>query len=93
MSLFAKARGYRVIANDIALRAEIVSRALIENSTVMLSNKDQVRLAMPIDNPGYAETKLAPDVFPLVHARKVRVRVAEARGPVKLRGLEVHGRT
>ena len=31
--------------------------------------------------------------FPLVHARKVRVRVTEATGPVTLRGLEVHGRT
>ncbi len=29
--------------------------------------------------------------FPLIHAHHLRFRVAEAKGPVKLRGLEIHG--
>jgi adenine-specific DNA methylase len=31
VSLFGKARGYRVVANDIAFRSHIVGKALIEN--------------------------------------------------------------
>jgi len=34
VALFGKARGYRVIANDIALRSHIVGKALIENDHV-----------------------------------------------------------
>ncbi len=36
VSLFGKARGYRVIANDIAYRSSIVGKALIENDHVTL---------------------------------------------------------
>ncbi|MCP4573812.1 MAG: DNA adenine methylase, partial [bacterium] len=30
-SLYAKARGYRVLCNDVALRSYVVGKALIEN--------------------------------------------------------------
>ena len=43
ISLFAKARGYKLICNDISLRSHIVGRALIENNRVTLSQQD-VRL-------------------------------------------------
>ena len=36
VSLFAKAKGYRVVCNDTAFRSVIVGRALIENNRVTL---------------------------------------------------------
>ena len=44
VSLLAKAKGFRVIANDIAERSVILGRALIENDNVFIEDADIVRL-------------------------------------------------
>lgn len=79
VSLYAKARGYRILCSDIAERSLITGKSLIENSNVRLDYDDLVRLSMPVDKPGYAETNLAPDVFPLEHARYLDTFLANAR--------------
>src|SRR5881397_3020995 len=43
VSLYAKAQGFRVVATDIAERAMVIGRALIENSRVRLTREDVVR--------------------------------------------------
>ena len=78
VSLYAKARGYKVRCNDFAERSHIVGKALIENSNIRLDYDDLVRLSVPIDKPGYAETHLAPDVFPVDHARYLDTVLANA---------------
>lgn len=78
ISLYAKVRGYRVLCNDIAERSYIVGKALIENSKVHLDYDDLVRLSVPLDKPGYTETHLAPDIFPLEHARYLDRFIANA---------------
>ena len=79
VSLYAKARGYRVMCNDIAERSYIVGKALIENSTVRLDHDDLVRLAVPTEEVGYAESELAPEVFPAAHAHYLDLVLANAR--------------
>lgn len=68
VALTAKARGYRVLANDVAERSVIVGRALLENSAVTLSRDDLTRLFLPQTEREFAQTELAPDVFPHSHA-------------------------
>lgn len=80
VSLYAKARGYRVVCNDVAERSHIVGKALIENDTVTLDPEDLARLSVPIEEDGYAETHLAPDVFPTGHAHYLDLFLANSRG-------------
>jgi hypothetical protein len=79
VSLYAKARGYRVVCNDLAERSAIVGKALIENDRVRLQHDDLVRLCVHVDGPGYAEQHLAPDVWPVEHARFLDTALANAR--------------
>jgi len=80
VSLYAKARGYRVICNDVAERSAIVGRALIENDRTLLGYDDLVRLFTPVDGgPGYGERELSPDVFAPRHARFLDLALANAR--------------
>ncbi len=70
VSLFAKAQGLRVIACDIAMRAAVVGRALVENSRVTLSYEDVLRVAAPTDAPpGRVEREYAPRAFTRAQAR------------------------
>jgi hypothetical protein len=69
VSLYAKARGYQVLCNDLADRSYIIGKALIENGTRRLTSDEIVELSQPIEEVGYAETNLAPEVLPLHHAR------------------------
>jgi adenine-specific DNA methylase len=71
VSLFAKARGYRVISNDVALRSVIVGRALIENDRVTLSKEDVARLFLNENSrgPGFVERVYGGEVLPTRHAR------------------------
>ena len=78
VSLYAKARGYKVLCSDIAERSHTIGKALIENSKVRLDYDDLVRLAVPVDGPGYAETHLTPDIFPTDHAHYLDAVVANA---------------
>jgi len=47
VSLYAKARGYRVLCNDIAQRSFIVGKALIENDHLTLTSDDLLCLFVP----------------------------------------------
>ncbi len=70
VSLYAKARGYRVLSNDIAERSALVGRALIANSHVRIDPEDLVRLQAP--DPAcsrFIEERFVPDYFLPRHAR------------------------
>jgi len=43
VSLYAKAKGYKVIANDIAFRSLIIGKAIISNNSVKLESEDLAR--------------------------------------------------
>jgi hypothetical protein len=79
VSMYAKARGYRTICNDVALRSHIIGQALIVNDHATLSRDDLVRLSVPIKEQGYAETHLAGHTLPRAHAVFVDVLLARAR--------------
>lgn len=79
VSLYAKARGYRVVSNDVALRSHIVGKALVENDRVTLSSADLARLSIPVEEAGYAQSHLVPDVLPAAHGRFLDRCLAHAR--------------
>jgi adenine-specific DNA methylase len=69
VSLFGKARGYRVIANDVAFRSYVVGKALIENDRVTLDAEDVNRLFVEDrDNTGFIEQHFARSVVTTKHA-------------------------
>ena len=47
VSLYAKAQGFQVVANDIAERSFIAGKALIENNQTLLTEDDLYRLSLP----------------------------------------------
>lgn len=71
VSLFAKAQGFRVACNDLALRSAVIGRALIANSVVTLNQLDvALLLGQPAsDYPRVAEERYSPRVFSKDHAR------------------------
>ncbi len=70
VSLFAKARGYRVMCNDNALRSHIVGKALIENDRLTLTSADVTRLFTENGNESrFIEEQFAPDVVTTPHAK------------------------
>ncbi len=77
--LYAKARGYRVICNDVAERSHIIGKALIENDHVRLTHDDLVRVAQPREEIGYAQANLVPDVFPVDHGQHLDAVLGNAR--------------
>jgi hypothetical protein len=80
VSLSAKARGYRVVCNDIALRSQIVGEALIANDRVTLGQEDVTRLFVGNGaGPGFIETHFADKVVTGEHARFLDTAVANAR--------------
>ena len=87
VSLYAKARGYRVLANDIAERSHIVGKALIENDRTKLVKEDLLRLfATNGSEPGFVERRYCPDVFTSKHARfldRALARVPEVEGTTR----------
>lgn len=80
VSLYAKARGFRVVCNDVALRSHVVGKALIENDRVKLSRDDLIRLSSVADEVGYAQTHLAGHTLPDSHCRFLDGALAHARG-------------
>ena len=81
ISLYAKAQGFRVIATDIAERAMVTGRALIENNRVLLRHEDILRMAAPSDAPpGRIEREYTPKVFTQAQGRFIdqALAVAEA---------------
>lgn len=69
VSLYAKAQGFRIIANDIAERSCIAGKALIENNLTYLSDADIYRLFLPsTKNSHLIEREFVPEVFTKRHA-------------------------
>ncbi len=71
VSLFAKAQGFSVVCNDLALRSAAIGRALISNSSVKLIAADVIALLRKLeqDYPHTAEVRYSPSVFPRAHAQ------------------------
>ncbi len=80
VSLFAKARGYRVVCNDSALRSHVVGKALIENDRLTLCSTDVTRLFTKNGNKSpFIEENFAPDVVTTPHAKFLDTAFANAR--------------
>ena len=92
VSLAAKAHGFRVLCNDLALRSAAIGHGLIENSSVKLST---AHMAMLLQEPNGPYRTLAadcysPSVLPLAHARVVdRVVANLALLPEPIRSLAI----
>lgn len=63
VSLYAKAKGYKVIANDIALRSYITGKVFIENSRIKLNDEDLARLFIKTKHDGFIKKNYCPKVF------------------------------
>lgn len=80
VSLYAKAMGFRVVATDIAERAIVVGRALVENSRTKLTREDIIRLLTPNPEPAMRiEREMVPAVFTANVARLIDRALAQAR--------------
>ena len=83
VSLYAKAQGFRVVANDIAERSVITGKALIENNGLRLTEAELHRLfASNPNNNHLIEQTFVPDVFTSRHARFLDNAFANANTPV-----------
>jgi adenine-specific DNA-methyltransferase len=71
VSLFAKAQGFRVLCNDLAVRSAAIGRALIVNSSETLAPGDLGALLREHSHhhPRRAEECYSPSVFSKAHAR------------------------
>ncbi len=63
VSLYAKAKGYKVISNDISFRSYIIGRAIIANNSVKLEDEDLARLFVETPNNGFIRKTYCPKVF------------------------------
>lgn len=80
VSLYAKARGYQVVCNDIALRSQIVGEALIANDRVILGREDVTRLFIGNGgSAGFIEEHFANKVVTAEHARFLDTAFENAR--------------
>lgn len=79
VSLFAKAKGYKVICNDLGFRSVTVGRALITNQDQKIINDDILRLLVPVTNNSFAEKKYAPKIFPTKVAQFIDMAVTNLK--------------
>lgn len=63
VSLWAKAKGYKVISNDNAERSYIIGKALIENSRAKIVDEDLARLFVPTKHKNFVKKNYVPKVF------------------------------
>jgi len=63
VSLYAKAKGYKVIANDIAFRSLIIGKAIISNNSVKLESEDLARLFFKTKHDNFIKNNYCPKVF------------------------------
>jgi hypothetical protein len=73
VSLLAKAYGFHVVCNDLALRSTAVGRAFIANGSVTLGQSDVALLLREpgVAYPHVAEGRYVPSVFSREHARLI----------------------
>ena len=72
MSLFVKAYGMKIVANDIAERSYITGKALITNNAYLLCDEELYNLTKPADekiNSHFIEKNFTPSVFTTRHAQ------------------------
>lgn len=79
VSLKAKQKGMKVIANDVAFRSKIVGDALIKNQNQKLTKEDVYSLFFPSENNGFIERNYVPKVFIPQVARFLDVAFANVR--------------
>ncbi len=63
VSLFAKARGHIVLANDLSVRSFIPAKALIENNTILIEEEDILKLFVPVKTDDFILSTYTPKVF------------------------------
>jgi len=63
VSLFAKARGHTVLANDLSVRSFIPAKALIENNIHFIEEEDILKLFIPIESENFILKTYTPKVF------------------------------
>ena len=84
VSLYAKAQGFRIVANDIAERSYIAGKAIIENNQTLLTDDDLRRFCFPNGNGiGLIEKNFVPDVFTRKHAAFLDTAFANAKRPLE----------
>ncbi len=71
VSLALKARGYQVLASDIAERSRLAGRALVENGHLQITDTDRARLLTPRTVEPFVEKHFAPRYLSAKHARAV----------------------
>lgn len=72
VSLYAKARGFDVVANDLALRSAAIGRALLANNRRRISASDIAQLLKPsVCGEHRAEECFVPSVFSRPHAQLI----------------------
>ena len=80
VSLYAKARGFHVVANDLALRSAVIGRALLANNTRRISASDVAQLLRPSACGNHqAEERFVPSVFSRPHAQLIDRALANLR--------------
>ena len=83
VSLYAKAQGFRIVANDIAERSVIAGKVLIENNETLVTDADLHRLCFPNGGgSGIIEKEFVPDVFTRRHAAFLDTAFANAKRPL-----------
>ncbi len=65
VSLYAKAKGYKVISNDIAYRSLIIGKAIIANNSVKLESEDLARLFIETKHDGFIKKNYSRKFSPL----------------------------
>jgi adenine-specific DNA methylase len=63
VSLYAKAKGYKVISNDIAYRSLIIGKAIIANNSAKLESEDLARLFVKTKHDEFIKKNYCPKVF------------------------------
>jgi adenine-specific DNA-methyltransferase len=80
VSLYAKAQGFKVVSCDIAERALMTGRALIENSRTKITREDVIRILTPNPEPPMrVEREMCPAIFTANGARFIDRALAVAR--------------
>jgi len=63
VSPYAKAKGYKVVSNDIAYRSLIIGKAIIANNSVKLESEDLARLFIETKHDEFIKKNYCPKVF------------------------------
>jgi len=82
VSLYAKAQGFQIYANDIAERSYIAGKSLIENNGTEFTMDDLRRLCRPNRGSTLIQDSFSPDVFTSKHAAFLDGAFSNAKKPL-----------